>query len=484
MASFKRPRSLSRTHPSNAPSIEQLPVSRRLVVTVLFCFQLISVPSVTNAFTVSGQPPAAHRNSMTALFSPLFATSSTEISRRKNRSKPINMKSHVANLPLFKTYNEYKSIQERLAELNVSEKSIVEQASALNLSTSTLETILMNGYNARQTLLLDNIPLVHHTVKKLTKSQLNSLSKEDLIQEGTIGLIKAIDKFDASLGNAFSTYAVYWIRASVLRCIQQKEDIIRVPEYLEKAIRMVDLALKDEGQINWEAKDMYASVDMIQLAKSSGLTPRVVEEALKVKQRRIRQASRKEGYSELQDYMMKGARFQQQNEMTNGIAREGQLDHFKDILGQFLSMKEMEAISWRYGLLQEAQAAMGTSRIPEPVQVDIRECRDYEAEAENDLFGTGGILGSSQSLGAVPAKASSTIDATVVKGPKAKITVASSTSAPAHVKGGRWGEAMSFKEVGENMRVSAEYGRRLCSSALKKLQAAAEEGRLDPAMLF
>ena len=47
-----------------------------------------------------------------------------------------------------------------------------------------------------------------------------------------------------------------------------------------------------------------------------------------------------------------------------------------------------------------------------------------------------------------------------------------------------WGEAMSFNEVGEQMRVSAEYGRRLCAGALKKLTKAVEEGHLDPAMLF
>ena len=53
------------------------------------------------------------------------------------------------------------------------------------------------------------------------------------------------------------------------------------------------------------------------------------------------------------------------------------------------------------------------------------------------------------------------------------------TTATAPAKGGRWGEAMSFAEVGHNMAVSAEYGRRLCGQALRKLQDAADEGRLE-----
>jgi RNA polymerase sigma factor (sigma-70 family) len=475
MPSMKRPRS-----PMSSSKPKTMKPSSKLMASLYICFHLISTPSAVNAFSVSASSSISNRNTVTAVFSPLFATSSTEISsnqKKKNYNKstrkpsPTKLvtKSKEANYKLFQTYNQYKSIQEKLSQLNASKSSLAEQAASLNLSISTLETILVNGYNARQTLLLDNIPLVHHSVKKLTKNQMHhSLSREDLIQEGTIGLIKAIDKFDASLGNAFSTYAVYWIRASVTRCIQQKEDMIRVPEYLERAIRAVDSAMKDQGRMNWESKDMYASLDLDAIATSTGLTTRVVKEAMKVKQRRMLQASRKEGYTELQDYMMKGAKFQQQND--SGHAREGQLEHFKDILGQFLSMKEMEAISWRYGLLQEE-----TMNIPEPVQVNIRECRDYEAEAERELFGSDSIFASanSSSAPAQPQVANKKLKATISVAPKNEAT-----------KGGRWGEAMSFKEVGVNMRVSAEYGRRLCSSALKKLQAAAEEGRLDPAMLF
>ena len=194
MPSLKRPR--SQTQSSKTGQMLTSTTSQ-VLVSVCLCLQLISAPSVTNAFSVSGASSITSSNSVTAVFSPLFATSSTEISiRNKSTNKAkVATKSKEANLELFKTYNEYKRIQERLSELRVSKSPISEQSAELNLSPATLETILVNGYNARQTLLLDNIPLVHFAVKKLAKNQLNSLSREDLIQEGTIGLIKAIDKF-------------------------------------------------------------------------------------------------------------------------------------------------------------------------------------------------------------------------------------------------------------------------------------------------
>ena len=223
---------------------------------------------------------------------------------------------------------------------------------------------------------------------------------------------------------------------------------------MEHVISLVDNFVKDDEVLS--SNSGLASIDMDEVAVSTGLSQSVVKEALKVKQRRLLNFSRGEGYKELEDYMMKGNRLQAEYVDPQSSNPEMNID----VLGQFLSMKEMEALSLRYGLMQEEQEAS-------KAMASISTSRDYEAEAENDLFGPQGIFSAptptqTQSKSTKPAM-------------KATITMQ---------KGGRWGEAMSFKEVGEHMRVSAEYGRRLCSSALKKLQTAAEDGRLDPAMLF
>jgi DNA-directed RNA polymerase sigma subunit (sigma70/sigma32) len=105
----------------------------------------------------------------------------------------------------------------------------------------------------------------------------------------------------------------------------------------------------------------------------------------------------------------------------------------------------MEALSWRYGLLDEdASTNMETPQV---------RANRYFSEAEQNLFGA-------------------------AKKKKALVKKANV------VKKGRFGEAMTFNEVGNKMQVSAEYTRKLCHAALAKLRRAADEGRLEPALLI
>jgi len=67
----------------------------------------------------------------------------------------------------------------------------------------------------------------------------------DLVQEGNMGLLRAIDRFDPSRGNRFSTYAVWWIRQSMTRAIADQARIIRVPVHMMETVRQVDRARRE-----------------------------------------------------------------------------------------------------------------------------------------------------------------------------------------------------------------------------------------------
>jgi RNA polymerase primary sigma factor len=61
----------------------------------------------------------------------------------------------------------------------------------------------------------------------------------DLVQEGSLGLMKAVEKFDYSLGNKFSTYAIWWIRQAITRAIADQSRIIRVPVHVVEVVNKV-----------------------------------------------------------------------------------------------------------------------------------------------------------------------------------------------------------------------------------------------------
>lgn len=82
---------------------------------------------------------------------------------------------------------------------------------------------------AKEKLINSNLKLVVSVAKKF---QGNGISFLDLIQEGNIGLIAAIDKFDNSLGYRFSTYAYYWIKTTISRAVNQQNRSIRIPVYM------------------------------------------------------------------------------------------------------------------------------------------------------------------------------------------------------------------------------------------------------------
>lgn len=105
-----------------------------------------------------------------------------------------------------------------------------------------LERLVSNGQEARAHLIKANIRLVVNIAKKYRRYSSSFL---DLIQAGNVGLIRAVDKFDYTKGNRFSTYATWWIRRSVLRHLNQKERTIRLPNYLSTRIRKIHLARKE-----------------------------------------------------------------------------------------------------------------------------------------------------------------------------------------------------------------------------------------------
>jgi RNA polymerase primary sigma factor len=105
--------------------------------------------------------------------------------------------------------------------------------------TKTAKLAAQGNKAARDRLINSNLRFVISLAKKF---QGRGLGLQDLISEGNIGLMKAVDNFDAEMGYRFITYAVWWIRQAIANAVQQKGRMIRLPAKKIHDLKMIDKA--------------------------------------------------------------------------------------------------------------------------------------------------------------------------------------------------------------------------------------------------
>ncbi|NUQ37418.1 MAG: RNA polymerase sigma factor RpoD [Caldilineales bacterium] len=109
-----------------------------------------------------------------------------------------------------------------------------EQGAGLSAAErEQLSRVVADGYQAQKELARSNLRLVVSVAKRYIGRGLNFL---DLIQEGNLGLLRAVEKFDYALGFKFSTYATWWIRQSISRAIADQARTIRIPVHMVESI--------------------------------------------------------------------------------------------------------------------------------------------------------------------------------------------------------------------------------------------------------
>ena len=197
----------------------------------------------------------------------------------------------------------------------------------------------------RTELVRHNLRLVVHLAKRRARGEMPLL---DLIQEGNIGLMKAVERFDAERDCRFSTYAYWWIKQAMDRAAVNQGQMIRIPAHLESRIRRVRRAMRDLMNEDGEPPDREEA------ARRLGLPLEEVEHLLRVSREtslaKAVESDDDEGWDPLDQLTDDGDGSPQRRLFERERRREVQA------LLEKLSPKERDIVRRRFGLLDGASA--------------------------------------------------------------------------------------------------------------------------------
>jgi RNA polymerase sigma factor (sigma-70 family) len=223
---------------------------------------------------------------------------------------------------------------------------------------SDLQTVVREGRAAKDHLLEANLRLVVSIAKRYTGRGMAFL---DLIQEGNLGLIRAVEKFDYAKGYKFSTYATWWIRQAITRAMADQARTIRIPVHMVEQVNRMVRARRDLS-IALGREPVVAEI-----AAALGIEEFQVIELISYDREPVSldQAVGEDGESALGDFVARvDPRDEPADSVTGGMLREE-----VEIVLATLSQREQAVIRLRFGLddgrqrtLDEVGREFGLSR--------------------------------------------------------------------------------------------------------------------------
>lgn len=195
---------------------------------------------------------------------------------------------------------------------------------------------------ARAQLICSNMHLVYAVARKFNWNR-GSMTLQDLIQEGSCGLIRAADSFDPEQGFRFSTYATTCIRQAIIRSLQDQDRMIRLPAYMCEKLQKINSAIKDAAQ------DGEPAADYRQISHAVGMEEDEVRHVLQAEHKVLSFSAPSEDDGDITDYIPDERSVSPETYLLHQASRT-------ELNRRFCSLdpREREVLCLKYGLYGEA----------------------------------------------------------------------------------------------------------------------------------